>query len=110
MADAVYTVTKSEARNGLNVVVGKITNDSGTAIDYDLVLGFKPKYVLIVNITNLTKDEFFEGMTADHSLHTAIDGTISEASSNGFTQNFDGVTIAKEIAISAKVLYFKAIG
>lgn len=110
MADAVYTVVKSEGQNATNSLVAKITNDSGTATDYFFETGFTPRYVKVHNITDQLTDEFFTGMTADHAVHTAANGTVTESSSNGFTVARYGITIAKEIAISAKVLYVLAIG
>lgn len=58
---------------------------SGTAADTAITLGFKPRYFKILNITDRLQDEWYEGMLPDHAVHTAVDGTVSHSTSNGFT-------------------------
>lgn len=68
---------------------GKIVLDatSITAGDYMLVeVGFTPKYVNFVNLTDRIGVEWFEGMTADTCLKSAAAGTRTlETTNKGVT-------------------------
>lgn len=47
-----------------------------TATDYvEVVVGFKPKYVVWENVTDRIKGEFYEGMAANSCIKTAANGT-----------------------------------
>ena len=75
-----------------NMATGKIVTDSGAAAATTINLGFAPSYIKFVNQTDRIIDEWFTGMAAAESLHTAANGTVTDESTNGIT--VVGVTAA----------------
>ena len=109
------TVTQSQSKVPAsinNVAVGRYLND-GTAAEFTITTGFKPRYVQVVNVgaTGLAKLEWFEGMTDGTALLTITNGTMSvstdgiEILSNGFT-----VEINTDVNITNEQLSWMAIG
>lgn len=70
--------------NVRNTMVGR-TVATGTPVGFDVVLGFKPKYVRIVNLSERIELEWFEGMTNAHALKTVAAGTRTHITSLGIT-------------------------
>jgi len=57
-----------------------------TAIAFSLVCGFKPKHVVVTNLTSLSKLEWWEGMSAANAmLTTASSGAVTKVTSAGIT-------------------------
>lgn len=61
-----------------------------TAADYTITLGFVPKYVKVVNVTDRITQEWWYGMTAGNFLETAADGTRTLETDSGILVNSDG--------------------
>jgi len=58
----------------------------GTAIAFSCVCGFKPKHIIVQNLTSLSRIEWFEGMAAASGLvTTAGTGVVTLVSANGIT-------------------------
>ncbi len=73
-----YTLTKSGAEVGNGRVQGKVAFGATaiTAADYvEIDVGFKPKHVKWVNLTDRITVEHYEGMAANSALKTAAAGT-----------------------------------
>lgn len=96
-----------------NLAVGKF-HDSGTVAATDFTLGFKPRYVLVVNVDagGYVKEEYFEGMADDSGVLTGSDGAISLITSDGITANADGFTLGlnTDVLATDEQLYWMAIG
>jgi len=57
-----------------------------TAIAFSVICGFKPKHVIVQNISSLSKLEWWEGMSAANALlTTAGSGAVTKVTSNGIT-------------------------
>lgn len=57
-----------------------------TAIAFSVVCGFKPKHVIVQNISSLSKVEWWEGMSAANGLlTTAATGAVTKITSHGIT-------------------------
>lgn len=83
-----------------NVAVGRYL-DTGTEAIITITTGFKPRYVLVVNVgSGLCKLEWFEGMTDAHGVRTVTDGTISVLTSLGITVSASGFTIGLDTEIN----------
>lgn len=74
-----------QAESIANVATFTVTTDATTAVKTYFHCGFVPRYVLFINITDRIRDEFFKGMTADNSVHTVANGTVTLAGSGGIT-------------------------
>lgn len=102
----------------MQFVEGKVVLD-GTAItttDYSrFAIGFKPKYIKVVNITDRIQIEWFEGMTSAQALLTVAAGTRTldttaaqvVVDDRGFSILQDG-TVA--IFVASKTICFIAYG
>ena len=78
----------------------------GGGADKKIVLGYKPRYVKVVNVTDRISAEKFESMEDDKALNVAADGTATFV--DRITLNSDGFTVLTALAVSAKVLHYFA--
>ena len=94
-----------------NVAVGRYL-DTGTVAAFKITLGFKPRYVKVVNVTSGDQMEWFEGMTAATGLKTVAAGTRTLAGSNGITVADDGFTVGldTDICYTSEQISWVAIG
>lgn len=111
------TITSTQSKvpaSVTNIAVGRYIS-TGTAAAFKLTTGFKPRYVCVQNLTTstgLVKVEWYEGMTDDTALKTAIDGTRSIISSLGITVAADGFTVGldTDLNVISEQLSWMAIG
>jgi len=59
--------------------------DTGTVKKSVVKLGFLPRFVQLVDVTNRITYEWYEGMAADSAVKTIADGTRSLETTNGIT-------------------------
>jgi hypothetical protein len=74
------TLTYNPAQGSAAFANGLVVFDATaiTATDYvEIVVGFKPKYVMWTNVTDRTSGEFYEGMAANSCIKTAAAGTAT---------------------------------
>jgi len=109
MAVTVNSTANSESI--VNLATFKLTTDSATAAAYTLSVGFVPRHVKIVNITDVLIDEWHDGMAANTALHQ-VGSTGVVTSTTGITVNSpanDGtgnsVTFASGVMIASKVFH-----
>lgn len=79
------TATINAAIAANKMAFGKYLDSAGSPADAAIDLGFVPSYIKFVNLTDRISYEYFEGMTDDHALKIAVDGTATHETSNGFT-------------------------
>jgi len=71
MTAAVVTLGATTQENSVaNFASGTFSTDAGVAADYIIALGFKPRYVRVVNITDLLAFEWMVGLTNPGALLT----------------------------------------
>lgn len=95
---------------------GKNTTDgtSLTATDYiEVTVGFKPKYVQWLNITDQVGVEWYEGMADNTSFKTIANGTRTiETTNGGITPTNNGFRVTQNATLAAvvasKVNYWQA--
>jgi hypothetical protein len=120
MADntAGQTRTVSVDQGTPGFAAGRIVYD-GTAITAAdttrVVVGFKPRYVRFVNLTDRVQVEWFEGMAANTSLKTAAAGTRTlETTNGGITVDDKGFRVSQNATLAAilasKTCYWQAQG
>lgn len=111
-----YTLTKQGDEMGTGRVQGKVVFGATaiTAADYvEIDVGFKPKHVKWVNLTDRITIEFFDGMTANNCLKTAAAGTQTlETTNGGITLTNRGFQVLQNATLGAiaasKDCYFVA--
>ena len=72
---ALTTNTITQSGGVANYATGYVVTDSGTAADTTFTIGFVPRKVRFVNLTDRITDEWYTGMAAYSSLHAVAAGT-----------------------------------
>jgi ABC-type taurine transport system ATPase subunit len=103
IAGQTRTVSVDQGTPGFQA--GRIVYDatSITAADTTrVVVGFKPRYVRWVNLTDRVEVEWFEGMAANTSLKTAAAGTRTlETTNGGITVDDKGFRVSQNATLAA---------
>lgn len=69
----------------------------GTGADKQVrTVGFRPKWVKVINEDGLCQAEWFESMADDSALKTVTAGTLSFITSNGITPLSDGFALGAD--------------
>lgn len=86
--------------------------DSGTAAAFDLTIGFKPRYVRIVNETSGDVIEWYEGMADSEGYKRVAAGAGAMVTSNGIIPLENGFTVGldTDINVTDQVLSWIALG
>lgn len=105
---ALSTNTQSHCNGVTHFVVGKIVTDSAAASAQTISLGFTPRYVRLVNLTDRITDEWFEGMAQASSLHTVAAGTMTLETTNGITVAASSFTLTAATMLASKTFFWEA--
>lgn len=107
------TDTATSADGGIsNFSIGTFTGD-GTVTE--VTLGFRPRYVKLINLTDRIVQEWSDTMAATHTLNIAADGTATDNTGSlivakGGQDSYRGFQIAAAAAVNAKVYHYIALG
>lgn len=107
---ALTTNTQSNSEGISNTAIGQVVTDSASAAAATFTLGFAPRYVRFVNLTDRIQDEWFEGMSAANSLHTVAAGTVTLETTNGVTVSGSTFTLTATTMVASKSFYWVAFG
>lgn len=103
------TVNTQTNQNGIsNLAVGKVTTDAGAAAATTFTLGFAPRRVFFVNITDRISDLWLEGMAAASSLHVVAAGTQTLETTNGITVSGNSFTVTAATILASKTFHWYA--
>lgn len=102
------TQTSHQVRN---YAVGRFF-DNGTVAAARIYTGFKPRYVLVSNVTSRDQVEYFEGMAAASAVKMVAAGTRTLITSNGITVHDNGFTIGldTDIMVTSEQISWVAVG
>lgn len=81
------------------MAVGRHINSSAEAA-FTVDIGFKPRYVKVVNLDDDIQGEWFEGMAAASMFKRIQSGTGDEVSSNGITVSVSGFTLGADSSVN----------
>jgi hypothetical protein len=101
-----HTAT-SESAGVVNFSSGSITSDNTAAT---VTLGFTPRWVKVVNSTDVIVWEKLEGMAAANSVKTVTAGTTTIDTGSAILLATGGFTISATAAGNAKALSWVAMG
>ena len=105
MANVVAT---SQAMGLANFASGSFTSDNTATI---VKPGFKPRWIKVVNTTDVSVWEKIEGMAAANSVKTVTAGTTTIDTGEAITDNGDGTFTLSATAVgNAKAISWVAIG
>lgn len=105
---ALSTNTQSNTTGVSNFAVGKVVTDGGAAAATTFTLGFTPRKVRFVNLTDRITDEWFEGMASASSLHTVAAGTVTLETTNGIAVSGNTFTVTATTMVASKTFYWEA--
>jgi hypothetical protein len=105
---ALTTNTQSNNAGVSNVSVGSIVTDAGAAADTTITLGFNPRSVTFVNVTDRIQDVWYEGMPAFSSIHTIAAGTVTNETTNGISVGSNGFTVKAATILASKTFAWYA--
>lgn len=99
------TITSTQSKapaDVVNVAVGRYIT-TGDAAAFNITVGFKPRYVQVLNTTSLDQYEWFEGI-ADASAFktTASTGDMSLITTLGVTPLARGFTVGLDLDVNVK--------
>jgi phosphatidylserine synthase len=105
---ALSTNTQTNSNGVVNYAIGKVVTDGGAAAATTFTLGFVPRKVRFVNLTDRITDEWFEGMSAANSLHTVAAGTVTLETTNGITVSGNTFTVTATTMVASKSFFWEA--
>lgn len=105
---ALSTNTQTNSNGVVNYAIWKVVTDGGAAAATTFTLGFVPRKVRFVNLTDRITDEWFEGMSAANSLHTVAAGTITLETTNGITVSGNTFTVTATTMVASKSFFWEA--
>ena len=98
----------SQARGIANFASGSFTSDNTITT---LTIGFVPRWIKVVNSTDVIVWDKIEGMAAANSVKTVTAGTTTVDTGGAITINSDGtVTLAAATVGASKAISWVAIG
>jgi hypothetical protein len=87
------TETTVQDNGIIRLTSGAVFDDAGAPDAASINLGFRPRYIRVVNHTDRIEYEWFQGMASATSLKTIANGTRSAEAAEGPTLAKDGKTI-----------------
>jgi hypothetical protein len=106
---ALTTNTRSNSMGVVNFASGAMVSDAGAAEAATINLGFVPRSVKFVNLTDRISYEYHEGQAAGDSLKTVAAGTRT-IDSGVLTVSGSDVTISAAGMIASKSFAWEAQG
>jgi len=94
------TISTKTPLNVARIATGSYL-DTGTVAAYDFTdLGFTPRYVKVVNETDRTQIEWYEGMADSEGIVTVADGTRTLVTSEGIIPLVNGFTFGLDTDVN----------
>jgi phosphatidylserine synthase len=105
---ALTTNTQSNSNGVVCVATGKIVTDASAAAAVTITLGFAPRFVRFVNLTDRITEEWYEGMASASSLHAVAAGTLTLETTNGIAVSGNTFTLTATTMVASKTFYWQA--
>lgn len=105
-----YTTNTNSMHQVRNNTIGQVVSDAGAAADTIFVIGYRPRVVRFINLTDRSTLEWFEGMADDSALLTVAAGTRTLITTAGVTPTQNGFTIKAASLVASKTYTYEAIG
>lgn len=112
-----YTLSSSNSQGIINKQHGYVTMPATAITAADSVVfttGFRPRKVVVENVTDRIRIEWYEGMADNSCIKTAANGTRTlETTNGGITVSANGFSVLQNatlaVVVASKVLAFEAI-
>ena len=107
------TITTKAPEGLLRMATGRYL-DTGSVAAYEFDdLGFKPRYVKVINLAASSSSfEWVEGMADASAWKTAVDGTAAIVTTNGITVGARGFTLGldTDVNVASEQISWIALG
>jgi hypothetical protein len=106
------TISTQEPLNTCRMATGAYL-DTGTVAAYSYAdLGFKPRYIRVINMTSGDEECWIEGMTAAYAHKRLAAGTGAAITSLGLTVGERGFTFGldTDMNVTSEQVYWVALG
>jgi hypothetical protein len=106
------TIVTEQPLNTARIATGTY-KDTGTVAAYTFSdLGFKPRYIRVINTTSGDEECWIEGMTAAHAFKRVAAGTGAAITSLGLTVTDRGFTFGldTDMNVTSEQVYWVALG
>lgn len=105
------TITTKSPRALAQIATGRYL-DTGTVAAYTFTLGFRPRYVHLINNTSGDEVVYIEGMPAASGHKRVAAGTGANISSNGITVSDTGFIFGldTDLNVTSEQVSFVALG
>lgn len=107
---ALTTNTSTNTGGIANKAVGVVVTDGGAAAVTTFSLGFAPRHIEFINLTDRIGYEWYEGMTSPGALKSAAAGTRTLETTEGITVSGSTFTIPTSIILASKTFAWSADG
>lgn len=108
---ALTTNTMAQAEGIVNIATGQLVTDSATAAAVAVAVGFAPRKVVLLNLTDRISYEWRSGMAANETLKTAAAGTRTDDTGDAaIVVSGSTVTFSATAVPASKTLFWEAIG
>lgn len=107
MALTINTGYPGQSASIANFFSAPLTSDASAAADTYIDCGFQPRYIKLVNITDLSTQEFCDGMPSGNCLNEVAAGTKTLVAAGMVVDN-NGVTLKAAIIPASKSFYMLA--
>jgi hypothetical protein len=105
---ALSTNTQTNQNGITNLAIGRVVTDAGAAAATTFTLGFAPRRIFFINLTDRITDLWLEGMAAANSLHSVAAGTQTLETTNGITVTGNTFTVTAATILASKTFYWYA--
>ena len=108
-------ITESQSKNPAsiaNIAVGRYI-DTGTVAAFTITLGFKPRWIRLINQNASSSSfEWYEGMADASAIKRAVAGDLTVVTANGITVSANGFTVGldTDVNVTSEQLNWIAIG
>lgn len=94
------------SRDAMGIARGFTGTQTGDGTALTVTLGFRPKYVMVYNVTDATKWEKIDGMAASNSIKTVTAGTMTTDTTSAIQITENGFVVSAAAAANAKALAY----
>lgn len=109
MAIATQVLSHHQVRNHS---IGKASTDANAAADTSFTVGYIPRKVVFINVTDRTTLTWYEGMAPDSALQSTAAGAVTLITSGGITANasLNGFSVKAAAIPASKDYIFETVG
>lgn len=100
--------TATVNRWGLGIARGSCGSITGDGTGVNVNLGFKPKYVMVFNETDVIKWEKMDGQADANCIKTVAAGTMTKDTTSAIVVTSGGFSLSAALAASGKACYWYA--